>query len=587
MKRKRGWLLALVLLAMGGWALASRSAPPADPLRLLPPDAYVVIKVDRALPAVRWLLDQATRPELKGFAAYRELMESTTVRRAQQLLAYAEKELGRAWPSLLEQLTDGGIAFAADKPAEGQPVKALLVLQGSRPELAEQALKLFITVAEQELARQENKLRYVYETYQGVSIAKVADTFCLAASQGAVFAASSPAVLKQALDRQRDPSLGNARGIARLNAARTDIPEQALAWFWFDLAAGKEAADANFKRLMEVPTPEPIPHIVLGGLFDVVRRSDWLTLDLTATGPDLVLSIRMPAGREGMGIGGRAHSRGLDEPGPRPFFWPADAFYAAAFMWDPYLFWDKRAEFVVPNVQKEFEEGDQKSGVVLLGRRLSTILQCWGTRHQFIATRPHPSGYQITPKQKLPAFALVSELRDPEAFAKHVEPLLRAGAFIGSLNVSMSMKEVPQGDLTIVSYRFAENERNRASDGGMLFNFTPSFVRVKNYFIVASTLDLARSLVEEVQRGTQVTSWQEAASSRQRLSFAGIRQFLAAVRPQAETQAILQSGLPPEEARRELEQLFDLLARLGTVDLAVFYEARSFRAELRTHLGTK
>jgi hypothetical protein len=372
-----------------------------------------------------------------------------------------------------------------------------------------------------------------------------------------------------------------------LNAARAALPEKALAWFWFDLAAGKEAADANFKRLMEVPTSDPIPHIVLGGLFDVVRRSDWLTLDLTSDGPDLVLAMRMPAGREGMSVGGRAHSRGLDEPGPRPFFWPADAFYAAAFMWDPYLFWDQRAAFVVPEVQKEFEEGDRQLGIVLLGRRLSTILQCWGIRHQFIATRPHHSGYQMAPKQKLPAFALVSELRDPEAFVKHVEPVLRAGAFLGALNVSMAMKEVPLGDLTIVSYRFAENEKNRAIDGGILFNFTPSFVRVKNYFIVASTLDLARSLVEEVQRGTQATSWPETASSRQRFSFAGLRQFLEVVRPQAETQAILQSGLPPEEARRELEQLFELLDRLGTVELAVFYEAKSFRAELRTYLGTK
>ncbi len=586
MSCRRGLVLALlvvVLAATLGWA---HRTPPPDPLRLVPPDAYFLVKVDKPLPVVRWFLEQATRPELQQFAGYREFLESTGVRRGQQLLAYIEKEVGRAWPELINDLARGGIVLATDLPSPGQKIQLLMVIQSDQPALAKKALATFIDVATQELARLESKLAYTYETYHGVSVAKLGDEFAVAATpSGAIVAANSVATLKAALDRERDDQAPSVRTAPGLQAARSQIPEDALGWAWLDLTGAKQ--QDGLKNLMELPVSDPIPHIILGGWFDVVRRSDFLTLDLRADGPDLMLSLRLPAGIEGMSAGGQAHSRTVDAPGPRPLFWPADAFYATSFVWDPSLFWTRRKEFFTEGVVKDLEEGDRASGPVLLGRRLSVLLATWGPRHQFVASRPHDSGYSITPRQKQPSFALISELRDPEGFAKNVEPVLRAGAFLGGLNVAMRMSEVPHGGYKIVSYRFVENESNRQLQGGVLFNFTPSFVRVRDHVIVASTLDLAKTLVDEVERGTQATSWSEPASSRHRLSLPGLSLFLESQRAQLETQNILQAGLTPAQAREQLEGALRLLEQLGSIDLQVIYGPTSFQAELRTTLPRK
>jgi hypothetical protein len=594
-----------MLLAWAVWILpaAINATPPASAMRLathqrlattwasssqllsvLPPDALVVVYVEDALPALRWLLQYASRPELRLLAGVRELLDSTPVRRGQQLLAYVEKELSHPWPELVEQLTGGGVALAIDRPPPGQPARVLLAIQARQPELATKALRLFIRLAEAELARQESKLRYSYETADGVRIARLGDELALAEVDGLLLASNSLAHLKDAMQRRRAAGRPSAEGIAALQAARQNLPQAASAWGWLNLAEARKTFDENAKRLLEVPTSDLLPHLLLGGLLDVVRRSDWLALALTVSGPELVLSMHMPAGLAGMSVGGQAHSRGVDEVGLFPFFWPQDTLYAANFMWEPYRFWEQRSEFLTPALQKEIEDAERQSGVVLLGRRLSTVLRCVGKRHQVIITRPHDAGYELKPKQRVPAFAVVMELREPETAFTHLAPLLRAGAFVGALNVSMRMKEVSHRAVPIVSYRFNETDANYAVDHGLLFNFTPSFARVGPHLIIASSLELAQSLIDQILQQSSESNRADTASSRQRFSFAGLRQFLMAVRPQAETQALLQSGLPPDEARQEFERFLQLLDQLGVLELAVFYEPTGFRAEWRMTL---
>lgn len=563
----------------------STAAAPASPLlSVLPPDALVVVYVEDALPALRWLVQYASRPELQILAGVRELLDSTPARRGQQFLAYIEKELGLPWPEMVEQLTGGGLALALHRPSPGQPERALLAIQARQPELAAKALRLFIRLAETELARQESNLRYTYESYDGVRIAKVGEEFALAEADGLLLASNSLAQLKDALQRRRDASRPSAAGIPALRAARQSLPQAASAWGWLHLAEVRKTFDENTKRLLEVPTSDPLPHLLLGGLLDVVRRSDWLAVALTVNEAELVLSMHMPAGLTGMSVGGKAHSRGMAEAGLYPFFWPADAVYAANFMWEPYLFWEQRSDFLIPSLQRDIEDAERQSGVVLLGRRLSTVLRCLGKRHQLIITRPHDAGYELKPKQRVPAFAVVLELREPDAAFAHLAPLLRAGAFLGALNASMRMKEVSHREVPIISYRFSETDANYAVNHGLLFNFTPSFARVGPHLIVASSLELAQSLIDQVLQTTNQNAHADTASSRQRFSFAGLRQFLTVVRPQAETQALLQSGLPPDEARQEFERFLQLLDHLGVLELAVFYEPTGFRAEWRMTL---
>src|SRR5262249_26267293 len=92
--------------------LAGRAEAPPSPLRLVHPEADVLLEVKqpRALVEAFTQLDQVK--QLKEFEAAREFLDSTSFRRFVQLVAYFEKELGATWPDLLDRLGAGGAVLA-------------------------------------------------------------------------------------------------------------------------------------------------------------------------------------------------------------------------------------------------------------------------------------------------------------------------------------------------------------------------------------------------------------------------------------------------------------------------------------------
>src|SRR3954469_4702489 len=115
-------LAALTLLA--GAARAD------DPLRLVPREADVALRVDSPRKLVEAVLATEPLQQLGQFAAVREAFQNTNVRRAAKLLEYYEKELGHPWPELLDRLAGGGVVFAT-KFQRGGNAPVLLVVQGT------------------------------------------------------------------------------------------------------------------------------------------------------------------------------------------------------------------------------------------------------------------------------------------------------------------------------------------------------------------------------------------------------------------------------------------------------------------------
>src|SRR5438067_1181086 len=147
---RRPYRLALALVALGLYTQPARADGPPDPLRLIPKQADLVLKID----SPRKLADAVASVEplrkLSQFAAVRELLDSTNSRRFRQLIDYYEKELGASWPELLDRLAGGGVAVAT-KFEGGQNAPVLLVVQGRDEAATKQAFRLVLGVIEQEL----------------------------------------------------------------------------------------------------------------------------------------------------------------------------------------------------------------------------------------------------------------------------------------------------------------------------------------------------------------------------------------------------------------------------------------------------
>ena len=108
--------------------------------------------------------------DLQKLDAYKEVLDSTQIRRFFQMVSWFERELGASWPELLDRLGGGGAALAT-KLGDNSP--ALLVVQGTDEKALHKFAMLLLSVIEQEQERQGSKERPVKSTYKDVPTVRI------------------------------------------------------------------------------------------------------------------------------------------------------------------------------------------------------------------------------------------------------------------------------------------------------------------------------------------------------------------------------------------------------------------------------
>src|SRR5262249_59933937 len=92
----------------------------------------------------------------------------------------------------------------------------------------------------------------------------------------------------------------------------------------------------------------------------------------------LLLTIRAPAGKDGMGADRELHLPPDNEPGSRPLLEPKGVLYSSSYYMDLSRIWTDRAR-LFPKVQADgLTEFDKTSGRFLAGIRLSSLLEAAG-----------------------------------------------------------------------------------------------------------------------------------------------------------------------------------------------------------------
>src|SRR5260370_26602403 len=123
-----------------------------------------------------------------------------------------------------------------------------------------------------------------------------------------------------------------------------------------------------------------------------------------------------------------------------------------------------------------------------------------GPYHRLVAVNQAVNPYKTTPKIQIPAFAVVSELRDPEPFAKNMGTVFRGLGLLASSQVKLDFDEEVYKDCSVIGWRFPEDAEFKADVSDIRFNFSPCFTRVGNQFVVCSTVELCRELIDVLQQ---------------------------------------------------------------------------------------
>ncbi|MFO0815456.1 MAG: hypothetical protein U0796_19745 [Gemmatales bacterium] len=570
-------LLTILLLACPVFAAsASRQLD----VKLYPKSTVAFVHVPQPTQSVKQLLTYIERLELTKFDEVQELLQSTPIQRFHRFVGFLEKTYSRKWDTLLNGLSGHGISLALVPVKEVKDPQLLLSTHAQDQELLKQIYLAALEVMKQEAKNGDQPVVWNQKPYREIQVTSLDNKFFIAHHRDRLIAATHHNVMIHALDQLLDQSQPSLADHPRFIQSECPNTSESMAWGWIDLNHFKSLDPAKVDEL-KLPANDLIPQLLFGGLFDAFIRSDhaWFHLENTPNGPRLALTA--PQGRDAAQEGARlVHMHDARAQAMLPLLDPPGTLYSNSFYFDFATLWNERLKMFKEGAIKEIEEGDKKIKPFLVGNSLSTILSTLGSRHRVVIAKQRETGYSIKPKVAYPAFALILECRDADKFQKITAFPLRTAGLLFSANTPMKMTEELVHNTKIATYRFKEQAANTSYEGSALFNYSPSFTRVGNYFVLSSTQELCKDVVVSLQKEEKATS-DDHADIRHRFSWVALGQALAAEKPRVLTELTLRHGGTSDRTEEQLQVLLKLLDKLGTLELSISHSP-TFRLEVAT-----
>lgn len=562
----------LPALAAALLAAPARAADTPDPLRLMPKEAGLVIKVEQPRPFVEGIARLDVYKNALQFPQAREILDSTRARRFFQLVAYLEKETGSPWPELIDKLAGGGIAFGI---AVGEdPAPALLVVQGTDEAAVAKAYHLFASSIEDEAGREGTKQAFRKGTAEGIDTLHVGKDFHAARAGTAVFLANREIALRLGLKLAAGKrAAGSVADNPSVTAARKLVGGDPVAWGWFDLA--KVKGGKATKDFFESTRKDLFQTIAAGSSIDAVRRSDVVAAGLFRTADGFTLSVRLPAKRADLDKAMGLHVPPADRPGSLPLLEPKGVVLSLSYYLDVGYLWKERKTLVNEQIRTQLEKADKDISKVLPGTTFGQLLEQSGPYQRIVVAHTGEKLYDRPAGQPIPPFAVVGSMRDPQ-FGKSMDGVLRGGAFLAGFQTGWAMREETVDGVKVVSYRFPEKGEPKFDDPqGFRFGFAPAFAVVGDALVVGSTPGIVKLLIPELKKESAA---QGSAKVWRLKAYAegGAETMLASPEPTV-TQTILAEGVGLAEAEDQVRAFAGWLKTLGTFELSIDHAARAYQ----------
>lgn len=562
------WIVGLSLLAgvlsgaaSGGGRLQAAEEPAL--LDWLPETTGFVLLADNPS---RWVEVLAPLPhfkELLAFPEVRELLDGTSVRRGLQLLRYVERDTGRSWTELLDHLAGGGAALAVTYSPAFQPDAAVILLRGRDAASVESLFRLARRLIEDDRARQGDARPLQRLTRDGAEILKIESDAFLARKDAWTIFANSP----QGLDAVLKRASGQGASVLakpQFRKALDSRPADALGWMWLDFASLKQTRDVQ--NFFATTRKDLIQTLLFGATADCLRRSDYVTAALTRNPAGFRFRIHLPAGRREFPPEFALHVPPAGTLAALPLLQPPGVLYSQCLYLDISTLWTQRDKLINEQVRKEIEKGEKDLSRFLPGTSLGEIFSQWGGHHRFVVLNLQERPYAVEPGQKLPGFGYVATLKDPK-LGKSVEGVIRAAGFVLSLSQGLKLVEEQHQGVPILAYRFPEDRPWPEDVANIRFNFEPSFALVGNQFIVGSTREVTRKLIDalkqESTRGGEQKPSDQAPVWRSHVFASAGAEALAAAPDATITELMLRQAINLPEAREQVRQIGEFLKTLG------------------------
>jgi len=564
-------------VAAAAWGTASVARAESAGLRFIPKEAELVVVVPQPARIYTIVDTHPIRKELYKHEVVQALYDTGNFRRLEQLIAYFEKKLGRSRDEILQQLTAKGATIGA-KLSSNQ--SAVLVLESANESLLRTFIAETLTVVNEELARQESKARFRKSSHGRIETIHLGDKLHFAQVGPFLVAATELKLLHRAIDLHADAAPMPAGSILT-RMPRKDRAKEVLAWSWLDFEGVQR--NKEFQEGLKAATTDGFLKLLAGGFLDVLKRTPSLEFEIRQEGKNFRVTFAMARGAEGMSEVAKTYVA-TEAKRVNPPLQPPRVVSSTSWTFDIGHIWKNRKAWLGEEAAKGLTKLEKDIKPFLGGADLGELLHEAGWNQRIVFAEQAVSPYKIKPELHITPFGVVFDIRE-KRFAQTMGKALRAGALFGTFQFGMRMTEEECKGYTLVTYHFDEKRKSPIDPTNIRFNFSPTFGQVGNHFIVASTTELARDLVNCLARKDSPlpagTSW------RTDLFAKGLADNLKYIRQDLLVGAILDQGLPPADANKEIDSLIELVRTLGTVQWEIRYGDHDYRMDFLWRYGSK
>lgn len=562
-------ILALATLAAHARAQEQTSTP-ADVL----PDSTVlyaeIVHPDRLAKTL------ADHPATKRFAQLEQVargLQSEGFQKLLDTLRDIESQVDVPWDLIVEKAIGGGVALAFDARTRG----AALVARATEAEVMGRLVHALLDLVRERANASGGPDPVRETTYRDVPVYRIGGAAIALA--GPWLVATNNAMLgRDIVDRILDgsPSLADEesfRGARRRSMSDPDV------WGYVDLETLRDAGVAQ--KIFEGKTDNILGELLIGGLFVHAAKAPYAAASARVIRERIRIQADVP------------HEAGWTE-GPRRYFWgpdgrgaaPAllqakDALLSVSLHRDISAMWLQAGDLFDDPVLDGMEKAESMLATLFSGKDFAEeILGALGPEVQLVAARQTFETPPI-PAVKLPAFALVFRLKDPETMRPELRRIFQS--LVGFLNVVGATEGNPQldletermGEATLLAASFAPaKEEMDSKEARIHFNFSPTAAFDGDRFILSSTRSLARELVgaSQVQSG-------EPANTNLTLDAGGLRRILEDNLSQLVAQNMLEKGHTRDEAEKEIGTLLSLLGMFKNASAKLAAQGDNLRFE--------
>ena len=548
-------------LAAGAWLVGGSAGLTAESLtNRFPEGAVAYVEVRGGERVASKLAESDAATALLESPQYQAYLESEPYRKFEAGRTLAERQLGIDLLALADCLTSG-VAAAAVYP-NGEEGDLLVVLRvadrATFRQLLERVEPLLI-LADEALG--------VSETLDGAIVIEIPDVGRVAWRDDELVFASTRSLMESANELRGGDDASSLAHDAQLAAAARGAGDRD-AWAWVDAALLREAADGEgLPRKLD----NPVGSLLFGGLTEVAARSDSIAVQFDWADGGVEALVEFDVDPSAV-------------PSTHAAFYPRDGEAGVAalpdvaalaggftFYRDFAAWYRNREALMIDSVLPEFDKFEAGVANFMPGKAFSEdVLPLLGKRMTIVAAEQSFDHLDGAPGVKLPGFALLLELAEPEEAGDLLGMTFQT--FTALLNISAGQEGRQPWVLRSESYRdvqiaFGKYYKKPTGDRlPIVFNFMPASARVNDHYVIATSVELCRELVDKLLDGAE-TAAAATEDLRLELHADAIAELLELNREHFVAELVKQ-GRTTDAAAAELDAAFSLVRRLDVVSLA-------------------